>query len=104
MKTARIMIEIFCRHFHQIRPCKDCDELLEYLEKKIEKCPYAADKPACTDCPIHCYQKDMRSRIQMVMRFSGPRMIYRHPVLALRHLLRNKTPVRLLPSCFPETE
>ena len=87
IETARVMIEMFCRRFHHNKPCGDCNELLEYVTLKIGQCPYAANKPACSDCRIHCYRKDMRSRIREVMRYSGPRMIYGHPILALRHLL-----------------
>jgi hypothetical protein len=28
----------------------------------------------------------MRQRIQEVMRFSGPKMLYHHPIVALKHL------------------
>jgi hypothetical protein len=38
----------------------------------------------------------MQERIRDVMCWSGPRMLWRHPVLALRHLLdgQKKTPSR----------
>ncbi|MBU2253077.1 MAG: nitrous oxide-stimulated promoter family protein [Proteobacteria bacterium] len=29
----------------------------------------------------------MNSQIRDVMRFAGPKMLYRHPILAIRHLL-----------------
>ena len=29
----------------------------------------------------------MRKKIREVMRFSGPRMIFHHPVMAVRHLI-----------------
>jgi hypothetical protein len=29
----------------------------------------------------------MREKIKEVMRYAGPRLIYRHPILAIRHLL-----------------
>ena len=35
----------------------------------------------------HCYKPEMRERIRQVMRYSGPRMITKHPVAAIRHLL-----------------
>jgi len=87
VETARVMIAMYCRRFHPARPCPDCEVLLRYVERRIEKCPYGPDKPACSQCPIHCYAASMRSRIQEVMRFAGPRMVYRHPVRAIRHLL-----------------
>ena len=37
----------------------------------------------------------MRDQIRAAMRHSGPRMTYRHPYLAMRHLLdRKRTPLR----------
>jgi hypothetical protein len=38
----------------------------------------------------------MRERIRNVMRYSGPRMVYRHPVLALFHMVdgRRKKPIK----------
>ena len=32
----------------------------------------------------------MREKIKEVMRFSGPRMIFFHPVIALNHLIETK--------------
>jgi hypothetical protein len=32
----------------------------------------------------------MRERIREVMRYAGPRMLYRHPVLAGKHYLKVK--------------
>lgn len=32
----------------------------------------------------------MRQQIKKVMRFSGPRMIIYHPVMAVRHLIESK--------------
>jgi hypothetical protein len=32
----------------------------------------------------------MKEKIREVMRFSGPRMIFYHPVMAIRHLVESK--------------
>lgn len=32
----------------------------------------------------------MREKIRAVMRFSGPRMMFHHPVMAVRHVLETK--------------
>jgi hypothetical protein len=32
----------------------------------------------------------MREKIRQVMRFSGPRMIIHHPVMAIRHVIESK--------------
>ena len=38
----------------------------------------------------------MREKIRAVMRFSGPRMIFHHPVMALRHVIETKKEKRRL--------
>ena len=37
----------------------------------------------------------MREKIRMVMRYSGPRMIYKHPIAAIWHMIdrRRKEPI-----------
>ncbi len=87
-KTVRAMIRIYCvrRHHPDHAPCNDCQQLLEYAEKKIDLCPLIKDKPTCANCSIHCYDESRRERIRTVMRYSGPRMIYYHPILSIRHL------------------
>ena len=54
-----------------------------------EKCPFMESKTFCSNCRVHCYCPDMRAKIRMVMRFSGPRMLFYHPVLAIRHLVES---------------
>ena len=61
--------------------------LLDYADKRLERCPYADDKPTCQLCPTHCYARQMREREAQVMRFSGPRMIFHHPIMVIRHLI-----------------
>lgn len=87
LKTLEKMLEIYCRARHGGRPlCAGCRELLDYASARLRLCP-RSPKPACKDCPVHCYSPAMRARVREVMRYAGPRMAYRHPVLALRHLL-----------------
>ena len=49
--------------------------------------PYGEGKPTCAKCPIHCYKRVQREQAREIMRYAGPRMTYRHPWLALTHLL-----------------
>ncbi len=84
------MVRLFCRKKHGEPLCPDCAELLDYARQRIEKCPFGAEKPTCENCTVHCYKPEMRGRVKEVMRFSGPRMLLRHPVLAVRHLIRAK--------------
>jgi hypothetical protein len=89
-KTIEAMLELSCRERHDTKKgelCPACQELLTYAKARLDKCPYREKKPTCGRCPIHCYKPVMRVRIRDVMRYAGPRMLRRHPILALRHLL-----------------
>ena len=94
-KTVQAMIRIYCRSRHGRRKglCEECEELRLYAEKRLERCPFAEEKPTCVKCPVHCYEASMRERVRQVMRFSGPRMLLVHPILALRHLRDEKLPL-----------
>lgn len=89
-RTIEAMVRIYCRGRHNTRGrelCSECDELLAYAGRRLEKCPYQEEKPTCANCPVHCYRPDMRARVREVMRYAGPRMLLRHPALAIMHLL-----------------
>jgi len=94
--TVAVMIAFYCRKHHLADGfCTQCEELLEYANERLEKCPFGERKTTCAKCPVHCYRLEMRQRIRAVMRYSGPRMIYKHPVMAIRHLMdgRRKEPL-----------
>ena len=87
--TVETMIRMYCRHKEGNKQlCKSCRELLSYAKLHVSKCPFKADKPTCRMCKVHCYSPDMRAKICEVMRFAGPRMIFYHPVMAMKHLAR----------------
>jgi hypothetical protein len=89
-KTIATMIGMYCHDRHGTAPstlCDDCDALNEYAMQRIDKCPFCLDKPTCANCTIHCYKDDMREQVRGVMRYAGPRMMRRHPVLAVLHVL-----------------
>jgi hypothetical protein len=93
-KTLRAMIRLFCQAHHGSKSlCEGCSTLLDRSQKRLAKCPFGADKPTCQNCRIHCHSPEMRRQIAEVMRFSGPRMLFRHPILALRHLRQAKKPI-----------
>jgi len=89
VKTVEAMIRLYCHENHQVEGglCPECDELLAYARDRLDRCPFQEGKTTCAKCPIHCYKPAMRERIRSVMRYAGPRMIYRHPIMALCHLL-----------------
>jgi hypothetical protein len=89
------MLQIYCKDLHQgdDRLCEACSQLLDYAWRRLANCPFHEDKPACNHCQIHCYSRQKRGEVQAVMRYAGPRMIYRHPYLSLRHLFDKFRPV-----------
>ena len=97
-RTVEAMIGIYCHAHHGTRNnlCSECAQLKDYANLRLVKCPFQEGKTTCARCPIHCYTPAMREEIKAVMRYAGPRMLYRHPILAVQHLIdgRRKEPVR----------
>jgi len=95
-RTIEAMLHIWCEahpvHMRSLSGelCAECERLFDYASYRLVKCPYGEEKPTCKKCPIHCYTRDKREQMYEVMRFAGPRMLLRHPVLAIRHLLDEK--------------
>ena len=85
-RTVARMLALYCAAHHHGPPlCESCDELLRYAHGKIERCTHGDEKPTCRRCSIHCYGPVHRERIRAVMRYAGPRMLLRHPLVVLRH-------------------
>ena len=90
------MIAIYCSAHHDKRDhrsysgdmiCADCAMLDEYAVMRTERCKKMDQKTSCEECENHCYKPEERQRIREVMRYAGPRMITKHPLEAIRHLL-----------------
>lgn len=98
--TIRAMLEIYCSDHHapEAGLCGDCGELLAYALQRLGICPFQEQKPACNRCEVHCYSAKQRERVKKVMRYAGPRMLLRHPLLSIRHLLDERSPVPRLSS------
>lgn len=92
------MIKLYCKkqHHTEAELCEDCLALKFYAEQRCDKCPFMETKTFCSNCKVHCYKKDMREKIRKVMRFSGPRMMLYHPVMAINHLIQSKKEKRKL--------
>ena len=86
-KTIQVMVSLFCRRRHGAKLCPECIELTDYALERLQNCPFQEGKTTCVKCPVHCYQPVMREKIRSVMRYAGPPMTYRQPVLALFHLI-----------------
>lgn len=90
-QTVRQMVEIFC-HAHHDRQnnsedlCEECSELLSYAIARLEHCKFGENKSTCQKCSVHCYKPEKREQVRKVMRYAGPRMLWHHPIAAIRHL------------------
>ncbi len=88
-RTLEAMIALYCRDKHGSPEtlCSDCRAVLDYAKARLTACPFGEKKPICARCPIHCYRPAMRGRIGKIMKYAGPRMLRKHPILVLRHVL-----------------
>jgi len=86
-RTVAAMVGMYCHVHHGTRGalCADCAGLLEYAHARLDRCRFGEGKSTCGRCAVHCYRPEMRERIRAVMRWSGPRMLLRHPLMAVRH-------------------
>jgi hypothetical protein len=114
-KTVQLMTNIYCKAHHQhkiaqhavsspnaLNPngklCEQCVDFLEYALMRLDRCPYGENKPTCRQCPIHCYKPEYKAMSQAIMRYAGPRMLFTHPILAIKHLLAERRPVPVKPT------
>ena len=87
--TIKVMVKMYCSSMHSSSDalCTECKDLFDYAFLKIDCCCFGPEKPACSECWIHCYEKEKRERIKVVMRYAGPRMLYKHPYLGIMHFV-----------------
>jgi YbgA-like uncharacterized protein len=93
LKTIRVMIDMYChnRHGRELL-CIACAELATYAQRRLDRCVFGAAKPTCAHCTVHCYSAEMRERVRTVMRYAGPRMLLRHPILGIAHMIDGRRP------------
>lgn len=91
-KVVSLMINIYCRKKHHTKGvlCEECRKLDEYARFRSDKCPFMETKTFCSNCKVHCYKPEMREKIREVMRFSGPRMLFYHPIMAIKHVIESR--------------
>jgi CTP:molybdopterin cytidylyltransferase MocA len=98
LRTLSAMMGIYCHDLHGEDDglCESCAALLAYATRRLDRCVFGDDKPTCAKCTVHCYSAKLREHVRVVMRYAGPRMIWRHPVLAVRHLIDGRRPAPAL--------
>lgn len=91
-QTVSLMISLYCNKKHGTKNalCSECEALQSYAMLRSDKCPFMETKTFCSNCRVHCYKPEMRKKIREVMRFSGPRMIWHHPLMAICHVIESK--------------
>ncbi len=100
LKTIDVMVRMYCRDHHDNADplCPRCVELMRYAARRLERCVFGDAKPTCSNCTVHCYTADKREEVRVVMRYAGPRMLLRHPVLGIGHLIDGRRPAPKLPA------
>lgn len=107
LRTLANFITVYCHHRHAgvmkapvdlkthdveqiagrpVRICDDCAKLLAHAFTKRTHCPLSP-KPACKNCPSHCYHPTYRRQIQEAMRVAGKKMVLTGRLDYLFHLL-----------------
>lgn len=96
-KLIPIMIRMYCRVNHKKERkeqgikrkelCPKCQDLANYAAFRLEKCPFKKNKGFCSYCKIHCYKPEYRVEMKKVMKYSGPRMLFTHPIFAMSHVV-----------------
>ncbi|MBE9466832.1 MAG: nitrous oxide-stimulated promoter family protein [Bacteroidetes bacterium] len=86
--TIYKMIHLYCKKHHDAvnELCEECLELYNYSISRIDNCVHKIKKPVCSKCKVHCFNKEHRNKIRIVMRWSGPRMICHYPLRAFKYL------------------
>lgn len=100
LRTLQVMTRLWCRGQHGSTGtalCAQCSAFMDYAARRLAACPYGEGKPTCANCQIHCYGPAQREQARVMMRYAGPRMLSRHPILAIRHLLDGTRPAPAKP-------
>lgn len=88
---AKSMIHIYCRGNHKNsgtnQLCDECNQLLEYSSFRSSKCPHIERTLYCSNCPTPCYKPDMKEQMRVVMKYAGPRFLFKHPIQFTKHVI-----------------
>nr|WP_293444379.1 nitrous oxide-stimulated promoter family protein [Prevotella sp.] len=88
-QTVKLMIQMYCKHRLKTSQIPEkYRQLINYANTRLDHCSWGKDKPACKDCPHHCFLPEKQKEIREVMKWSGPRMLIWSPRSAFRHLLQ----------------
>ena len=88
IQMVEYMVQIYCNNLHDTKGpfCVECEEFLEYAKDRLQRCPYQEGKTACGKCGLACYNSESKEKGMKIFTYSGPRMLFKHPKLALYHM------------------
>ena len=57
---------LYCRknHRHPDGLCSSCAALDAYARQRSDRCPFMENKTFCSNCRVHCYNREMREQIR----------------------------------------
>lgn len=87
-KTVNAMIEIYYKRYQDEAHQVEKDDVVSYAMARLNYCRFGEEKPTCKVCPVHCYKKSYKDKMQQIMRYSGPRMLVYHPVMSMEHFMK----------------
>lgn len=88
-QVIETMIRLYCKGNKHASGalCEDCQALCEASKTRLAHCRHGEQKTFCGQCKTNCYPPILRENMRAVMRYSGPRIMLYHPIMALRHAL-----------------
>lgn len=87
-KVITEMVKLYCRKNHKSGElCDECKEVLNYSLKRLDHCKFMETKTFCSNCKSPCYNMEMKEKVKKIMKFSGPRMLFYHPLLVIYHII-----------------
>jgi predicted amidophosphoribosyltransferase len=81
--TAQLHIYCRARHGAGQKLCSACADRQHYIAERMERCELRAAKPTCTTCAFRCYAPPQQVKLRAILRYAGPRLLRKHPLLAL---------------------
>ena len=88
--TIRKTFGVYCHSHHGTtddKLCPKCTALLATVMTKMNRCPYGITKPICDRCDIPCFGTRQTKEFQEIMSGTQKRMLFKHPVLTVKHKL-----------------
>lgn len=81
------MVLIYCKanNCYGSAPCVKCTKLGVYAKSRLEHCRFQEKKPVCGRYDLTCYDLQNKDYAEEVFTYAGPRMMFEHPLLGIKH-------------------